>query len=100
MRSIWVRSSILAAHSVSEAAQLGSTSPTNGDSLISFWYLVHCPDTVTYDWATALLNDTTAGTTSTILGKICTNSGAWQEVTAGVTASHAYTLPLTSHDDT
>ncbi len=37
--------------------------------------------------------------TATILPKTCSNSGAWQPVTAGVTAGHSYTLTLTSHDD-
>ena len=99
-------------HSGSDAAQLGSTSPTNGDSSISqtftvpsnvgtlsFWYLVHCPDTVAYDWATAQLKDSSTGATSTILGKTCTDTGTWQQVTAAVTSGHAYTLTLTSHDD-
>ena len=99
-------------HSGTYAAQLGSTSPTNGDSSISqsftvptgsnqlsFWYNVTCPDTVTYDWATATLADTTAGTTSTPLAKTCVASSGWTQVTAAVTAGHSYTLTLTSHDD-
>jgi hypothetical protein len=99
-------------HSGSYAARVGSTSPTNGDSSISqtftvpstagqlgFWYKVVCPDTITYDWATATLKDNTAGTTATVLAKTCTNSGAWQQATASVTAGHSYTLTLISHDD-
>jgi hypothetical protein len=100
------------AHSGTYAGQAGSTAPTNGDSTIaqtftvpsgsatlSFWYQVVCPDTVTYDWATATLKDNTAGTTSTPLAKTCTNSGAWVKVSTGVTAGHSYTLTLVSHDD-
>ncbi len=100
------------AHSGSYSGQAGSTSPTNGDSTISqtftipsggsslsFWYQVHCPDTVTYDWATATLKDNTGGTTSTILAKTCTNNATWVQVSASVTAGHSYTLTLTSHDD-
>jgi hypothetical protein len=100
------------AHSGTYAAQLGSTTATNGDSSIaqtftvptgstqlSFWYNVTCPDTVTYDWATATLADATAGTTSTPLAKTCVASSGWQQVTAAVTAGHSYTLTLTSHDD-
>ena len=62
------------------------TTPTNGDSSIaqtftvpstatgiSFCYNVICPDTVTYDWATATLKDNTAGTTTTPLAKTCVN---------------------------
>lgn len=100
------------AHSGTYAARLGSTNPTNGDSSISqtftvpsgaatlsFWYLVHCPDTVQYDWATAALLDKGAGATTTVLAKTCTNTGAWQQVTAAVSTGHTYTLTLTSHDD-
>jgi subtilase family serine protease len=100
------------AHSGSYAGQAGSTSPTNGDSSISqtftaptgsstltFWYKVVCPDTVTYDWATATLKDNTTGTTTTILAKTCTNNNTWVKVSASITAGHSYTLTLTSHDD-
>ncbi len=100
------------AHSGSHSAMLGSTSPTNGDSSISqtftipsgmgtlsFWYRVVCPDTVTYDWATATLKDNTAGTTSTILAKTCVSDSGWVQVSTGVTAGHSVTLTLISHDD-
>ncbi|HLZ20822.1 MAG TPA: hypothetical protein VKQ30_01690, partial [Ktedonobacterales bacterium] len=85
------------AHTGSYSAMLGSTSPTNGDSsasqtftvpsgdgTLNFWYQVHCPDTVTYDWATATLKDNTTGTTTTILAKTCNNSATWVQVSAGV----------------
>jgi hypothetical protein len=100
------------AHSGTHSGQAGSTSPTNGDSTISqtftipsggsnlsFWYQVHCPDTVTYDWATATLKDNTSNTTTTILAKTCTNNATWVQVSASVTAGHSYTLTLISHDD-
>ncbi|MGW7002127.1 hypothetical protein ACWGCW_04650 [Streptomyces sp. NPDC054933] len=64
------------AHSGTYAAQVGGTSPTNGNSSISqsftaptgsptlsFWYDVFCPDTVTYDWATATLKGGSSATT-------------------------------------
>jgi hypothetical protein len=99
-------------HSGTYAAQAGSSSPTNGDSSMSqtftvpsgnntlaFWYDVVCPDTVTYDWATATLKDNTTGTTTTPLGKTCVSNSGWVKVTASVTAGHSYTLTLTSHDD-
>ncbi len=99
-------------HSGTYAARVGSSSPTNGDSSIvqtftaatgttslHFFYKVVCPDTLTYDWATATLKDNTAGTTATVLAKTCTNSGAWVQATSAVTAGHSYTLTLTSHDD-
>jgi hypothetical protein len=94
------------------AARVGGTSPTNGDSSVaqtftvpagktalSFWYKNTCPDTITYDWATATLKDNTTGTTTTVLAKVCTNSGAWVQQSASVVAGHSYTLTLISHDD-
>ncbi len=99
------------AHSGTYAAQLGSTSPSNtstaaqtftapsGSSQLSFWYNVTCPDTVTYDWATATLKDNTSGTTKTVLAKTCVASSGWKQVTSAVTAGHSYTLTLTSKDD-
>jgi hypothetical protein len=99
-------------HSGSYCAQLGSTTPTKGNSniaqtftvpagasILSFWYKVVCPDTVKHDWATARLRDKTTATTATILAKTCTNSGSWVQVSAPVIAGHHYTLTLTSHDD-
>jgi hypothetical protein len=101
-----------ASHSGTYAAMLGSTSPTNGDSSISqtftapagtttltFWYANNCPDTLTYDWATATLRDNTSGTTTTILPKICAATYAWTQVSGSLIAGHSYTLTLTSHDD-
>jgi hypothetical protein len=100
------------AHTGSYSGMAGSTSPTNGDSSISqtftvpsgsgslsFWYKVVCPDSVTYDWATATLKDNTTNTTNTMLGKTCNNSGTWVKVSSAVTAGHSVTLTLTSHDD-
>jgi len=99
-------------HSGSYAALLGSTSPTNGASSIAqtftaptgtatlgFWYNVTCPDTVTYDWATATLKDNTSGTTTTVLAKTCVSSSGWKQVTKAITAGHSYTLTLTNKDD-
>ena len=99
-------------HGGTSCAMAGGTSATNGDSSVSqmftaptgatglsFWYKVTCPDTVTYDWATAILKDNTAGTTATALGKTCVTAGVWTNVTAALTAGHSYTLTLTSHDD-
>src|SRR5437899_1773168 len=89
-----------------------STSPTNGDSSIvqtftapagstrvSFWYKMTCPDTITYDWATATLRDNTTGTTTTILPKVCATNSTWVQDSASITAGHSYTLTLISHDD-
>ena len=65
---------------------------------ISLWYKETCPDTVTYDWALVTLKDNTAGSTATLVAKICTNN-SWTNVTGSVTAGHSYTLALTNHDD-
>jgi chitinase len=99
-------------HSGTYAAMLGSTNPTNGDSKISqtfsapsgsttvsFWYNMHCPDDVIYDWANASLKDNTAGTTATMLANTCTNTNTWVKVSKAVTAGHSYTLTLLSHDE-
>jgi hypothetical protein len=98
-------------HSGTYCAQLGSTSPTNGDSVaaqtftapsnatsISLWYKESCPDTVTYDWALVTLKDNTSNTTATLVAKTCANK-VWTNVTGALTAGHSYTLTLTSHDD-
>jgi hypothetical protein len=100
------------AHAGAYAGRAGSTSPTNGDSslsqaftgpaggaTLSLWYSVTCPDTLTYDWATVTLRDTTTGVTTTVLPKTCTNGQGWKQATATVAAGDAYTLTLTSHDD-
>jgi hypothetical protein len=97
-------------HGGSGAAQIGSTSPSNTSTLaqsftvgtgtsLSFWYKMTCPDTVTYDWFTATLLDTTTSTTTTIRSKVCATNSAYVQVTSAVTAGHSYTLTLTSRDD-
>ncbi|HEY6139916.1 MAG TPA: protease pro-enzyme activation domain-containing protein [Thermoanaerobaculia bacterium] len=100
-------------HSGTYGAQLGSTAPSldstaaqtftlpSNASTLSFWYSNTCPDTVTYDWATATLKDNVTGTTSTILAKVCTTTPVWTQVNANVASSagHSVTLTLTSHDD-
>jgi len=99
-------------HTGTGAARVGSTSAFNGDSSVaqaftapstggtlSFWYRVVCTDTVTYDWATATLRDNTTGTTTTVLNRTCTNSGAWSSSSATLVGSHSYTLTLIDHDD-
>jgi hypothetical protein len=101
------------AHTGTYSAQVGSSSPFNGDSSISqtfsapsgtghtlsFWYRVVCTDTVTYDWATATLKDNTTNTTTTVLAKTCTNNGTWVQKSVTVTGGHSYTLTLIDHDD-
>ncbi|MBD0692761.1 putative Ig domain-containing protein [Streptomyces sp. CBMA123] len=100
-----------AAHSGSYGAMVGSTNPTgdsslaqtftapSGSSKLSFWYSNTCPDTVSYDWATATLKDNTTGTTTTVLAKTCAATASWANQTAAVTPGHSYTLTLSNHDD-
>jgi hypothetical protein len=103
------------AHSGAASAVVGSnTTPFSGDASVSqtftlpagtmrltFWYRVVCPDTITYDWATATLKDNVTGTTSTLLAKTCTNNGTWVQASASVSgaAGHSVTLTLVAHDD-
>ena len=113
----WTASGTAAAstssHSGTYAAQLGSTGPTTDSSIaqtftlpssastLSFYYKVVCPDTVTYDWATATLKDNATGVTTTVLAKTCSNTGAWAQSSASVASSagHSVTLTLSNHDD-
>ncbi|WP_181442479.1 putative Ig domain-containing protein [Streptomyces tateyamensis] len=100
-----------AAHTGSYGAMVGSTNPTGtssiaqtftaqaGASSLSFSYSSTCPDTVTYDWATATLKDNTTGVTTTVLAKTCAADSSWHTVTAAVTAGHSYTLTLVNKDD-
>jgi subtilase family serine protease len=102
-----------AKHSGTYGAQLGSTTPSTDStavqtftlpsnaSTLSFWYANTCPDTVTYDWATATLKDNVTGTTTTILAKTCTTTALWSQVNTNVAsnAGHSVTLTLTNHDD-
>ncbi|HEY0515068.1 MAG TPA: Ig-like domain-containing protein [Thermoanaerobaculia bacterium] len=102
-----------AAHSGSFGAQVGSTSPGTDSSIsqtftlpagsptLTFWYNNHCPDTLTFDWATATLTDNATSTTTTLLPKTCTTTGVWTQVTfnAAASAGHSVTLTLSNHDD-
>ena len=109
-----------APHSGTYAAFLGGNNgdcgvtPTNGDSSISqtftlpqpstlsLWYDTSCPDTLTYDWATATLTDNTTHTTTVVLPKTCTTLTGWLQTSTALGASavgHNFTLTLTSHDD-
>jgi hypothetical protein len=99
------------AHGGSYAARVGSTSPTGtssiaqtftaptGSSSVSFYYKMTCPDTVTYDWATATLRDNTTGATVTLLPKTCATNSSYVKVSGALTAGHGYTLTLTNRDD-
>jgi pseudomonalisin len=102
-----------AKHGGTYGAQLGNTSPSTDSSIsqtftlpsnanqLSFWYANTCPDTVTYDWATATVKDNVTGTTTTILAKTCTTTAVWTQVNwnAAASAGHSVTLTLSNHDD-
>jgi serine protease len=105
---------VAASHTGSYADRGGTTTATNGDSVVaqtiqvpaaggtlSFWYAVSCPDSVTYDWATAQITNTAGTVLATPLAKTCTNTGAWTRVTynLGSLASQTVVLRLISHDD-
>ncbi len=105
---------VSASHSGAWADRGGSTSPTNGDSVVaqtiqvpaaggtlSFWYAVTCPDTVTYDWATAQITNPAGTVLATPLAKTCTNTSTWTRVTYNLAslAGQTVVLKLISHDD-
>jgi pseudomonalisin len=102
-----------AKHTGTYGAQLGNGSPSTDSTIsqtftmpatspsLSFWYANTCPDTVTYDWATATVTDNVTSTTTTLLAKTCTATPAWTQVTwnGAASAGHSVTLTLTNHDD-
>lgn len=95
------------------SAMLGDFAPTGDSTLsqtftvpaaggtLSFWFYMHCPDTVRYDWATATLTDAATGAVTTLLPRVCTDSGQYAQVSADVSAmaGHQVTLTLVNHDD-
>jgi serine protease len=100
---------VASAHSGSASAQVGSTSPSGDSSVaqtftvpsnmntLSFYYKMTCPDTVTYDWATATLAG--SGGTTVLLAPQCSTNASWVQVSTKVTPGATYTLTLASHDD-
>ncbi len=103
---------VRSSHSGTFAAQLGSTSPTNGDSTmqqqvtvptnatLTFWYQPHCPDTITYDQSQMQVRSTQGATLLTVLN-VCSNSAAWTQASANLSAYGGQTVVLwfNSHDD-
>jgi hypothetical protein len=101
-------------HSGSDAARLGSTAPTNGDSVmqqtvtvpanatLSFWYQAHCPDTLTYDQEQMQVRST-SGTTLVNVLNVCQNPATptWVQKTASLSgyAGQSVVLWFNSHDD-
>jgi hypothetical protein len=100
-------------HSGSYTAQLGSSSPFNGNSTLTqnvvipsgnsrltFWYQPHCPDTLTYDQIQMQLRSTSGAMLATVLN-VCSNSGAWTGATWDTSQWAGQTLVLwfNVHDD-
>jgi hypothetical protein len=100
-------------HSGRFAAQLGSTGPVNGDSILtqaiavpagsstlSFWYQPHCTDTLQFDQEQAQVRSTAGATLATVLN-VCSNSGAWTQVVFDMSpfAGQSVVLWFNDHDD-
>ena len=101
-------------HGGSYSAQVGSTLPSNtstlsqtfnvpttGTTTLSMWLRIACTDSsIIYDWTTVTLTDNTAGGTTVLLPKTCSNTSTWQQVTSGtLPAGHSITLTVTQQDD-
>ncbi len=97
----------------SYSARLGSTSAfsgsstltqnvsvPSGSSTLTFWYQPHCTDTITYDQIQMQIRNTAGTTLATVLN-VCSNSGAWTQVTFNTTAYAGTTVVLwfNVHDD-
>jgi hypothetical protein len=100
------------AHGGTYAARVGGTSPSTDSSIsqsvtlpsgaqLSFWVKVVCPDTVTYDWATVTVKSAAGTVLATPLAKTCSNTGAWVQKTADLSAYAGtnVTLTFSNHDD-
>ncbi|HWW54169.1 MAG TPA: hypothetical protein VNY84_10390, partial [Acidimicrobiales bacterium] len=100
-------------HTGTYAARVGSTSPSTGDSTVSqtvtipagnsqltLWYQPHCTDSITYDWERVEIHNTSNTLLATPLN-VCSNSGAWTQVTFPTTpyAGQTVILVLLNHDD-
>ncbi len=78
----------------------GFTVPAGSPSL-SFWYQVHCKDTVKYSWATVTLEDASGKVLATPLANTCTQDTTWHEATEDLSAwaGKPVTLVLAAHSD-
>ncbi len=108
-----VGSGVAAPHSGSYSAQLGTTAPYNGNSTITqtvtipggssrltFWYLPHCPDTLTYDQIQMQIQNTSGSVLATVLN-VCSNTGTWTSVSYDTSAYAGTSVVLwfNDHDD-
>ncbi|MFL6016686.1 MAG: hypothetical protein ACJ74V_04035 [Gaiellaceae bacterium] len=101
------------AHAGGSSAQIGSTSPVNGNSTLTqsvaipagssrltFWYQPHCTDTVTYDQIQAQIRSTSGTTLATALN-VCPTGTAWTQVVFDTSAyaGQSVVLWFNDHDD-
>jgi hypothetical protein len=72
----------------------------SGSPTLTFWYQPHCPDTLTYDQQQMQVRNTSNATLLTVLN-VCSNSGAWTQVSTSLAAYAGTTVVLwfNSHDD-
>jgi hypothetical protein len=100
-------------HAGSYAARVGSTSAVNGDSTLTqtvavpagtstlnFWYQPHCTDTITYDQIQMQIRSTAGATLATVLN-VCSNTGAWTQLSFNLSAYAGQNVVLwfNDHDD-
>ena len=100
-------------HTGTYAAQLGSASPYNGNSILtqnvtipsgttrlSFWYQPHCTDRIAFDQIQMQIRSTSGATLATVLND-CSNTGVWTRVTWDTSpfAGQTVVLWFNVHDD-
>jgi uncharacterized membrane protein len=108
-----VGSGVAAPHGGSYSAQLGTTTPYNGNSTITqtvtipsgssrltFWYQPHCPDTLAYDQIQMQIQNASGSVLATVLN-VCTNTGTWTSVSYDTSAYAGTSVVLwfNDHDD-
>ena len=71
-----------------------------GTSSLTFWYQPHCPDTIIYDQIQMQIRSTAGATLATVLN-VCSNSGAWTQVSFNPSSYAGQTVVLwfNDHDD-
>jgi hypothetical protein len=101
-------------HSGSQCGRVGDTNPYNGDSslsqtvhvpasgttTLSFFYNLHCPDTIQYDWQLAEIHSPSGAVLKNIF-KVCQNDQVWTQATVDLTPYHGQDVVLFfgDHDD-
>jgi hypothetical protein len=101
------------AHSGAYSARVGSPTPFAGNSTLTqtvvvpagnptltFWYQPHCTDTIAYDQIQMQLRSTAGATLASVLN-VCSNAGAWTQVTYNLApyAGQTVILWFNVHDD-